>query len=244
MTAEETAPGDVDGPPPEQPVAGAVSVEATGETVGEAKWNALRELERLHPAVDRDAVEFQVVSEGERGLLGVGYAPARVVATAPEVAEAEPADESPLAAEVRSLLLLVVGELGIPCRVEVAEDETSVTASCSGGDLGMLIGKHGQTIDAIQYLLNAIVAKDRREERKEVVVDAAGYRARRRATLEGIALRSAERALASGMPVELDPMTAVERKVVHLRLKEVDGIETASEGTEPNRFVVVRPSSE
>ena len=66
-----------------------VRVEATGETVGEAKWNALRELERLHPRIDRDAVEFQVVSEGERGLLGVGYAPARVVAVAPELDDTE-----------------------------------------------------------------------------------------------------------------------------------------------------------
>src|SRR6185503_8793099 len=83
-------------------------VEATGETVGEAKWNALRELERLHPRVDKTAVEFQVVSEGERGLLGVGYAPARVVAVAPELDDEDGgvADESPLAADVRSIVVL------------------------------------------------------------------------------------------------------------------------------------------
>jgi spoIIIJ-associated protein len=220
-----------------------VRVEATGETVGEAKWNALRELERLYPRVDRGDVEFQVVSEGERGLLGVGYAPARVVATAPAAADGAPRDETALAAEVRSLLGLVVDELGIPCRIDVKEDETTVTASCSGGELGMLIGRHGQTIDAIQYLLNAVVAKERQGDRKQVVVDAAGYRERRRATLEGLAVRSAEQALALGTAVELEPMTAVERKVVHLRLKEVDGVETTSEGAEPNRYVVVRPSS-
>jgi spoIIIJ-associated protein len=81
------------------------------------------------------------------------------------------------------------------------------------------------------------------EERKEVVVDAAGYRARRRASLEALAVRSAERALADGESVELDPMTAVERKVVHIRLKEFDGVETTSEGTEPNRYVVITPAS-
>ena len=219
-------------------------VEATGETVGEAKWNALRELERLHPRVDKTAVEFQVVSEGERGLLGVGYAPARVVAVAPELDDDDgaAADDSPLAADVRSIVVLVTQELGIPCRIELEEDEQAIVVTCTGADLGMLIGKHGQTIDALQYLLNAVVAKDRQDARKEVVVDAAGYRARRRATLESLAVRAAERALESGSPVDLDPMTAVERKVVHLRLKELSGVETTSEGTEPNRYVVVHPA--
>jgi spoIIIJ-associated protein len=109
-----------------------------------------------------------------------------------------------------------------------------------GADLGVLIGRHGQTIDAIQYLVNAIVAKSA-GERVEVTVDAAGYRERRRTALEALAVRSARRAADSGLPVELDPMTAIERKVVHLRLKEFDGVETSSEGTEPNRFVVITP---
>ena len=220
---------------------GDVRVEATGETVGEAKWNALRELERLHPHADLEAVEFQVVSEGERGLLGVGYAPARVVAVAPESDGAPAIEESPLAADVRSLVTLVVEELGIAARIDVSEDAESVVADCSGPDLGMLIGKHGQTIDAIQYLANAIAAKSRQEPRKDIVVDAAGYRARRRATLESLALRAAEQVVAAGEAVALDPMTAVERKVVHLRLKDVPGVETTSDGTEPNRHVVVRP---
>src|SRR5207244_8837490 len=118
----------------------------------------------------------------------------------------------------------------------------AVTASLTGGDLGLLIGKHGQTIDAIQYLVNAIVFRGDREGRKDVVVDAAGYRERRRATLDALAVRSAERALRTGERVELEPMSAVERKVVHLRLKEFAGIETTSEGTEPNRYVVVLPA--
>jgi spoIIIJ-associated protein len=79
------------------------------------------------------------------------------------------------------------------------------------------------------------------EDRKDVVVDAAGYRARRRASLEALAVRSAERALADAEAVELEPMTAIERKVVHVRLKEFGGVETTSEGTEPNRFVVISP---
>jgi spoIIIJ-associated protein len=220
-------------------------VEATGETVGEAKWAAMRELERLDPSVDKSSVRFEVLTEGERGLLGVGYAPARVVATAAggidgDVAD-DAVDESELAADARSLMKRIAAELGVQCRVDVREDADGVHIECVGGDVGVLIGRYGQTIDAVQYIVNAIVAR-RDGERIDVTVDAAGYRERRRVMLEGIAVRSAERARNTGEPVDLEPMTAVERKVVHLRLKEFDGVETSSEGTEPNRYVVVSPT--
>jgi spoIIIJ-associated protein len=224
-----------------------LQVEASGETVGEAKWSALRELEQLQPGLDKSAVRFQVVSEGERGLLGVGYAPARVIATVdPNIAPApDPAaaDDTKLAAEVREVVERIVRGIGVQARIELAEDDEAIVASCTGRDLGLLIGKHGQTIDAIQYLVNAIVYRGHAEEdRKPVVVDAAGYRARRQTALDALAVRSAERAVSSGTRVELDPMTAVERKLVHLRLKEYPGVETSSEGTEPNRYVVVAPA--
>ncbi|MHB8642536.1 MAG: RNA-binding cell elongation regulator Jag/EloR [Gaiellaceae bacterium] len=217
-------------------------VEATGETVGEAKWAALRELERLRPGLDKGAVRFEVVSEGERGLLGVGFAPARVVATVGDVEGAEPEvhDESELAADVRGLVEQIVEALGIRCRIVVTQDADGLIVSCSGGDLGVLIGRYGQTIDAVQYIVNAIVNRGGGEH-IDVTIDAAGYRERRRVVLEQLAVRSAQRALDGGRPVELDPMTAVERKVVHLRLKEFSGVETSSEGTEPNRYVVISP---
>jgi spoIIIJ-associated protein len=218
-----------------------VEVEATGETVGEAKWAALRELERQRPGVDKSAVRFQVVSEGERGLLGVGYAPARVIASVDAEAEPVVRDESPLAAEIRMLVERITDAIGVVGRVDAYEDDDAITLMVSGADLGMLIGRHGQTIDAIQYLANAIAFRRHPDDRKEIVVDAAGYRARRRASLEALAVRSAQRALADNDRVELDPMTAVERKVVHVRLKDFAGVETASEGTEPNRYVVITP---
>jgi spoIIIJ-associated protein len=218
-----------------------VQVEATGETVGEAKWAALRELERQQPGVDKSAVQFQVVSEGERGLLGVGYAPARVIATVDADARRIAGDESLLAAEVRELLERIADAIGVVGRVDVREDDETITLTVAGADLGMLIGRHGQTIDAIQYLANAIVFRRHPEDRKEIVIDAAGYRSRRRASLEALAVRSAQRAIADGEPVELEPMTAVERKVVHVRLKDFTGVETSSEGTEPNRYVVITP---
>jgi spoIIIJ-associated protein len=220
-----------------------VSVEATGETVGEAKWKALRDLERAAPGIDKASVRFQVVSEGERGLLGVGYTPARVIATV-SVADIATApstardDESDLQTRMRELVETVVGSMGISARVDVHETPEHVLVTCTGDDLGLLIGKHGQTIDALQSVANA--ASFRSGAGKPVTIDAAGYRERRRATLEGIALRAAEQAIA-GERVLLEPMTSVERKVVHERLKEVAGVETSSEGTEPNRYVVVSP---
>ena len=226
----------------------ALRVEATGETVGEAKWAALRELEKLQPGIDKSAVKFQVVSEGERGLLGVGYAPARVVASAAaeavvaEAAPAEPVDESEQAGEVREVVERILAAIGVQARIEIAETDETVTATIVGRELGLAIGKHGQTIDAIQYLANAVVWRGRGDERKAVVVDAAGYRARREATLDALAKRNAERAISSGRSVELDPMTAVERKVVHVCLQDFPGVTTRSEGTEPNRFVVIDPA--
>jgi spoIIIJ-associated protein len=223
-----------------------VQVEASGETVGEAKWAALRELEKRQPGLDKSSVRFQVVTEGERGLLGVGYTPARVIATVSADAVAPPTprpDESDLSGEVRDYVEQVIAGIGVAGTIDIVEDDESITATCTGADLGMLIGRHGQTIDAIQYLANAIMYRRHPEDRKEVVVDAAGYRARRRTSLEALAVRTAEQALARSESVELEPMTAVERKIVHLRLKEFDGVETTSEGTEPNRFVIVYPAT-
>jgi spoIIIJ-associated protein len=220
-----------------------LSVEATGETVGEAKWVALRELERSAPGIDKAAVRFQVVSEGERGLLGVGFEPARVIASVDREAVAARAlpreGESDAAARARDMVERVTASLGLPCEVETVEDAESIVVTCEGGELSLLIGRHGQTIDSIQYLANAIVWKGDYENRKRIVVDASGYRARRAETLHRDAVQAAERALESGERVALDPMTAVERKVVHERLKDYPGVETSSDGVEPNRYVVV-----
>ncbi len=214
----------------------AVRVETTGETVGEAKWAALRELEQLVPGLDRDRVEFQVVSEGERGLLGVGHTPAHVVAT---VADAEPASESENAAAASDFVRRIAAAIGANVTVSGVERDDVVTVTCFGADLGLLIGKHGQTIDAIQYLANAVVRTEGGEH--EVVVDAAGYRARRKASLQTVANRAARRAASTGHPIELDPMTSIERKIVHETLKDDAEVETESEGSEPNRFVVITP---
>jgi spoIIIJ-associated protein len=221
------------------------TVEATGETVSEAKWRALRELELLVPSLDKETVQFQVLSEGERGLLGVGYTPARVLATAPAGEarsddDAVAADESKAANRLREVLTQITTGIGVRCRIEIDETDDSLTATCYGDELGILIGRHGQTIDAVQVLANAI-AGGTGEERREVVVDAAGYRDRRRRTLEALALRSAEEAVRTGSRIELEPMSAAERKIVHTSLEYREGVTTVSEGEGSNRRVVVEP---
>jgi spoIIIJ-associated protein len=141
----------------------------------------------------------------------------------------------------RELVEGVLDELDLEGEVEVDEDEDRISIDIQGGDdYGLLIGKRGQTIDALQLLCYQAAFRGLRE-RKRVVVDAAGYRERRRETLEGRADRAAEQALTASHVIEMDPMSAQERRVVHERLKERAGVETYSEGDEPHRCVVVAP---
>jgi spoIIIJ-associated protein len=145
------------------------------------------------------------------------------------------------AERVRELIEGVLDELELDGEVEIAEDDDRISATVLGeDDYGLLIGKRGQTIDALQLLCYQAAFRGMRE-RKRVVLDAAGYRERRRETLEGRADRAAEQALSSNHVVEMDPMSAQERRVVHERLKERAGVETYSEGDEPRRCVVVAP---
>jgi len=145
------------------------------------------------------------------------------------------------AERVRELVEGVLDQLDLGGEVDVREDDDLIEAVVAGeDDYGLLIGKRGQTIDALQLLCYQAAFRGMRE-RKRVVVDAAGYRGRRRETLEGRADRAAEQALSANNIVEMDPMSAQERRVVHERLKERSGVETYSEGDEPNRCVVVAP---
>ena len=145
------------------------------------------------------------------------------------------------AERVRELVEEVLDELDLEGEVEIVEDDSRITASVVGEeDYGLLIGKRGQTIDALQLIAYQAAFRGVRE-RKRVIVDAAGYRDRRRETLTARADRAAEQALNENQSVELDPMSAQERRVVHEHLKERSGVETYSEGDEPRRCVVVAP---
>jgi spoIIIJ-associated protein len=135
----------------------------------------------------------------------------------------------------------VLDELDLDGDVILDENDERILLTVEGeDDYGLLIGKRGQTIDALQLLCYQAAFRGLRE-RKRVIVDAAGYRARRRETLESRADRAADQAQTNNRVVEMDPMSAQERRVVHERLKERAGIETYSEGDEPNRCVIVAP---
>lgn len=141
---------------------------------------------------------------------------------------------------VRAVLEQVVDGLDLAAEIEVEEEEERIIGRIDGADVGLLIGRRGQTIDAIQLLCYRAAFRGH-NERKRVVVDAAGYRERRREMVERQAERAAERALDSGREIELEPMTPTERKLVHDHLKDRAGLETFSEGEEPDRSVVVAP---
>jgi spoIIIJ-associated protein len=210
-------------------------VEAEGGSLGEAKFTAMRELETRFPGITVECVRFEVAEEGNGGL-------ARVVGEVDEdawrdVAEADLPEEP--AERLRAVVTRVIQTLGLDATIDVTETEDELLATVEGDDLGLLIGKHGSTIDALQHVAMRIALQG--GERKQVTVDAAGYRARRAEALH----RSADRAVADALrferPVELEPMRAPERKVVHTYLAERTDIETHSEGDEPDRRLVVSP---
>ncbi|MFM8520064.1 MAG: protein jag [Solirubrobacterales bacterium] len=145
------------------------------------------------------------------------------------------------AERVRLLVEAFLDELDLEGEVEVEEGEDSITASVEGDDdYGVLIGRRGQTIDALQLICYQAAFRGVRD-RKRVTVDAAGYRAERDEMLEGRADRAADDAIATGDEIEMDPMNARERRVVHERLRDRPEVETFSAGDEPNRRVVVAP---
>lgn len=140
------------------------------------------------------------------------------------------------------MLERLTAALGLDATVEVVERDGELHALVRGEELGAFVGRHGQTIDAVQHLAQRAVATLVGEQRR-VVVDAAGHRARRRAALERQAAEAADDALAHDRAVSLDPMTAPERRLVHEFLRERDGIATYSEGAEPDRHLVVAPAA-
>ena len=144
------------------------------------------------------------------------------------------------AERVRAILERVVDALEVDADVEVDVDAEQIVGRVDGEDVGLLIGRRGQTIDAIQLLCYRAAFRGL-QDRKRVVVDAAGYRERRRLAIEGQADRAAERALQTGKEIELEPMSATERRVVHQHLKDRAGLETFSEGDDPERCVIVAP---
>ena len=141
---------------------------------------------------------------------------------------------------VEEILEAIAEAAGVDAEVRVDDSGEAIVAEFVGDDLALLIGHHGQTIDAIQHLAYRI-AFHGVDDRRPLTVDAAGYRERRAVTLHAVADQAAETAIREGRPVSLEPMGAQERKVVHEYLKSRFDVETYSEGQEPSRRLVVAP---
>jgi spoIIIJ-associated protein len=226
MSSEQT-----DEPRPDELVA-----EGEGDSLGEAKWSAMKELEPRFPGITSECVRFDVVEEPD------DQRPARVRAEVDPEAWRQVAEQLPdePSERVRAIVARIVQALGLRASVDIEETDAELRATVNGEELGLLIGKHGTTIDALQHIAYRAAYRGQ-EDRKQVTVDAAGYRDRRETALHRMADRAVAEALRFDRAVELEPMRPGERKIVHLYLRDRSDVETHSEGDEPERRLVVTP---
>ena len=200
-------------------------VEKTGKTIEEALESALSELK-----LPAERVNYQVLEEPSKGLFGlIGGRMARIGVT---VKPLEPE------AVAREFLLQVCESMGLEIEVEQVVRDDHMVFNISGENLGVLIGKHGQTLDALQYLTSLAANRDA-EEKIRVILDVEQYRQRRAETLTRLAQRMAGNVKRSGQTIVLEPMTPSERKIIHMALQEDWRVSTYSEGEEPFRKVVI-----
>ncbi|SCZ01039.1 spoIIIJ-associated protein [Paenibacillus polysaccharolyticus] len=228
------------------------TVITSGKTVEDAVNQGLAEL-----GVSRDKVEIQVLEQPSKGFLGLfGVKAAKVEVSLLPVSEAAPQPIKPATPEPEIEALLegvavhnpyeeaaaflkeVAAGMGLDVEVHIKKQRDGHIFNISGEDLGMIIGRRGQTLDALQYLTN-IVANRYSESFVRIVLDAENFRQRRRKTLEDLAERLAGQAIRTGKEVVLEPMPPLERKVIHAKLQNHPQIKTLSKGEEPNRRVVI-----
>jgi spoIIIJ-associated protein len=231
-------------PPDEQADDTDFATVASAPTVEAAKKKALEQLRKVVPYVREEDIEFMVVDEGgQGGFLGMGKSQPRVEArvlpgTSAAVGDVVDADDA--LEKLDAFITRVTTGMGLDVDVEVSQSGEAVVADIAGDDLGLLIGRHGQTLDALQYLA-AIVVNGHSHARRQVIVDAEGYRNRREVSLKSVAEHAAQKVERTHSELVLKPMTAAERKIVHLHLKDHAQVETRSEGDEPQRSVIVSP---
>ena len=206
----------------------------TGKNVEDALTKALVEL-----GVTSDKVEYEVIEKGSNGILGIGSKPAkinvRVKEDKPIVVEEAPAD---IEAVIVEFLSKVFDAMNLTVKINVNITEESVDVDLVGDDMGVLIGKRGQTLDSLQYLVSLVVNK-KSDKYLRVKLDTENYRERRKETLENLAKNIAFKVKRTKRPVSLEPMNPYERRVIHSALQNDKYVTTKSEGEEPFRHVVV-----
>lgn len=200
-------------------------ITAQGSNVEEAIQNALATLETT-----RDKVEVEVLDEGKKGIFGIGSRLAMV-----KVIEKEDGIQVAI-----DYLLDVATKMGAVITIDLEEVGKDVKLQIKGDSLGMLIGKHGQTLNALQYLTQ-LIANKTTSQYKNIIVNVGDYRERRHETLVILANKMADKALKTKRAVHLEPMPSFERKIIHAILSENEQIETHSEGRDPYRYIVIKP---
>ncbi len=203
------------------------TIETRGDSIDEAVKKALAELN-----VERDDVSVEVVQKPKSGFLGIGREPAIVRVSY----ETSPADTA------REFLSGLLDRFGTPAHIDTTVDqqEHTIHIELSGSNMGAVIGRRGDTLDAIQYL-TSIVANREEEDRWRITVDTENYRKKRESALQALAQKTAQKALKYKKPVALEPMNPHERRIIHSALQDFDGVTTYSTGSEPNRRVIVSP---
>lgn len=200
-------------------------IEATGKTEDDAIQSALAEL-----GCTRDQVSVEILERAKSGFLGIGAAPAKI-----RVSFEQPDDIITLTENFLKGLLEKMGSDAVP--VLEQKDENTIYVNLTGEKLGMLIGRRGETLDAIQHLTNYAV--NHGGGRVRVNIDAENYRERRNEALVKLAEKTAAKALKYRRNVTLEAMNSYERHIIHTTLQDYEGVTTFSTGTEPNRRVVV-----
>jgi spoIIIJ-associated protein len=219
------------------------SVETEAKTVEGAISKACEELK-----ASREDLEIEVLANGSSGFLGLGARNAQIRATVKEAAPAAeagtglPADgSSPAAAQTaKKTLQDILGLLGIEGAVQLQEEPERIVLNIAGDGSGLLIGRKGQTLDALEYLINKIVHKGA-EDKKRIVVDTENYRSRREESLVQLAQRLGDKAKRLGRPVTISPMSAHDRRIIHLALEEDKTLRTRSTGTGLYRKILISP---
>lgn len=203
-------------------------IEVSAKTVNEAITEACRKL-----GVTSDKLEYQVIEEGSSGFLGIGSKPAIIKASA-KIEEVSAEDTA------KNFLKDVFAAMNMQVVIDVKynEEEKSMDIELSGDEMGVLIGKRGQTLDSLQYLVSLVVNKEM-EEYIRVKIDTENYRQRRKETLENLAKNIAYKVKKTRRPVSLEPMNPYERRIIHSALQNDKFVTTHSEGEEPFRRVVV-----
>lgn len=211
------------------------TLERTGRTVDEAIELAILEL-----GVGRDEVEVDVLSQGRTGILGIGSEPARVRVS---VITGSAAGASAALRVVTDLIEALGVDATPTIRSSGSGPEDPTVIDIQGEDAGLIIGRRGETLRALQYVVN-IVRGRQDEEPTPVVVDVEQYRGRREKQLGALASRMAERAISGGRPVALEPMSAADRRVIHMALADDKGVTTESSGEGAQRHIVITPTGE